>query len=394
MSPQTLSAAMIVRDEACHLRACLESLRGVVDEIVVVDTGSVDDSVDIAEEYGVKVVHHPWGDDFSEARNVSLDHASGDWVLYIDADERLTDVDRVDLPGLLDDPDVVAYRLWLSPVSTASAYREYRLWRNDRRIRFDGVIHERVVPAIHRVAEEDSKRVDLAELRLLHVGYEGDQTAKHKRNLPLLRRQVEADPSNLFARHHLSRVLDGLGDPDGAEKVLADTVDFARRMPAADPLASLAYVDLIRLRARRGEDTTDLVEEAFAAFPRNLVVAWTYARSLMAKRRYSQALQVLQGIIDLASQPAEPGDPAYDLRLLAEMPWDAVGFCKFRLGDYAGAAHAYGRAATLCPTDPGFKAKQVAAAARAARQGGLARPGETVAAGDPSATSAGMEVRV
>ena len=368
MRQLTLSAAMIVRDEAALLGACLESLRGVVDEVVVVDTGSVDGTIQIAQAFGAKVVRHRWNDDFAEARNVSLEHVSGDWVLYIDADERLTDADLVNWEELLGDPNVVAYRLWLSPVSSASAYREYRLWRNEPRIRFDGVIHERVVPAIHRVADEDSKTVELSELRLLHVGYEGDQTAKHKRNLPLLRRQVAIDPSNLFARHHLSRVLDGLGDSDEAEAVLVGAVDFARTLRVADPLACLSYVDLIRMRARRGEDVEALIGEARAAFPRNLVVAWIYGRSLMAAGRYVEAIKVLQELVELSAQPSKPGDPAYDLRLLAEMPWDALGYCRFQLGDYSGAAYAYGQAALRCPSDPSLKAKQVVAATRALRR--------------------------
>ncbi len=397
---------MIVRDEGSHLGTCLESLRSVVDEVVVVDTGSVDDTVEIADAFGAKVVRHPWNDDFAEARNVSLDHVDTDWVLYIDADERLVDVDRVDLTGLLDDSNVVAYRLWLSPLSSASAYREYRLWRNDPRIRFDGVIHERVVPAIHRVADEDSKVVALAELRLVHVGYEGDQTEKHRRNLPLLRRQIATDPSNLFARHHLFRVLDGLGQREEAEQVLVNTVEYARQLPAADPLASLSYVDLIRVRQRRGEDVKGLVDEARAAFPRNLVVAWTEARSLMAAKQYAQAVGVLEELIEVASQPSEPADPAYDLHLLAEMPWDSLGFCKFQLGDYEGAAHAYGRAASLCSSDAGFKARQVVAMARAgnpamsARQTDVAEAigtplwGETIVHRDALKASAQMEVMV
>lgn len=402
----TLSAAMIVRDEAAHLGACLESLRGVVDEVVVVDTGSVDGTVEIAEAFGAKVVRHPWNDDFAEARNVSLDNVTGDWVLYIDADERLIDAGHVDWEELLGEPNVVAYRLWLSPVSSASAYREYRLWRNDPRIRFDGVIHERVVPAIHRVADDDSKTVELADLRLLHVGYEGDQTAKHKRNLPLLRRQVAIDPSNLFARHHLSRVLVGLGEPEEAKAALVDAVDFARTAPVMDQLACLSYIDLIRMRARRGEDVEALIGEARAAFPRNLVVAWTYGRSLMAAQRYAEAADIFQELIDRSMEPSDPGDPAYDLRLLAELPWDALGYCKFQLGDYAGAAHAYGQASKRCPSDPSFKAKQVVASARAARR--VAPPnldsagaspnmslwGKTIVGGDVHDVTARTEVMV
>src|SRR5205085_8623718 len=79
----------IVKNEEKYLRGCLESVQGAVDEIVVVDTGSTDSTIAIAEEFGAKVVHFAWTDDFSAARNVSLDHATGDWAFWLDADERL-----------------------------------------------------------------------------------------------------------------------------------------------------------------------------------------------------------------------------------------------------------------------------------------------------------------
>ena len=82
-----ISACYIVRNEAAKLERSLASLEGAVDEIIVVDTGSSDDTVKIAEAHGAQVFHFPWQDDFSAARNVSLSKATGDWILVVDADE-------------------------------------------------------------------------------------------------------------------------------------------------------------------------------------------------------------------------------------------------------------------------------------------------------------------
>src|SRR5580658_9036899 len=84
-----LSAAIIVRDEAEHLDGCLRSLRGLVDEIVVVDTGSSDASVEVARSHGAIVAHEPWQGGFAAPRNRSLELCSGEGILYIDADERV-----------------------------------------------------------------------------------------------------------------------------------------------------------------------------------------------------------------------------------------------------------------------------------------------------------------
>jgi len=204
-----LAATLITKNEEAVLDACLASVRGVVDEIVVVDTGSTDSTVEIAERHGARVAHHPWAGDFAAARNAALDLTDCDWILYIDADERLAAIDRADVETLLRAAQETAFRILLKPDSRSTPYREYRLWRHDPRIRFEGVIHEKVVPAIHRVADEDGRAIGIADLLLVHVGYEGDQTRKHRRNLPLLRQQLEVEPDNLFNLHHLARVLDG-----------------------------------------------------------------------------------------------------------------------------------------------------------------------------------------
>jgi hypothetical protein len=154
-----LAATLIVKNEARVLDACLASLRGVVDEIVAVDTGSTDESIEIARRHGALVHEHPWSGDFAEARNEALRLASCEWIFYIDADERLDPAERASVEKLLRDAPEVAFRILLKPDSRSTPYREYRVWRHDPRIRFEGVIHEKVVPAIQRVSEEDGRPI-------------------------------------------------------------------------------------------------------------------------------------------------------------------------------------------------------------------------------------------
>src|SRR5437868_1892470 len=92
---------MIVRDSAATLADCLGSVAALCDELVVVDTGSSDDSPAIARSFGASVIHAPWSDDFSAARNVYLDHARCPWVLSLDADETLGDIPRDELLSVL-----------------------------------------------------------------------------------------------------------------------------------------------------------------------------------------------------------------------------------------------------------------------------------------------------
>jgi tetratricopeptide (TPR) repeat protein len=337
---------------------------------VVVDTGSVDETPEIARQFGVEVIHHPWREDFSEARNVSLDQARGEWILYIDADERLVDARRAYVEELLLDAEEVAFRLFLRPRVNATPYREHRLWRNDPRIRFEGVIHERVVPAIERVAREDGRAIGKADLMLQHLGYEGDQTKKHQRNLPLLRRQSQIDPENLFVWNHLGRILEALGQTEEAEAALTRAIETARPIDPLHPmdrLVCLSFGDLIRLRNARGADTTELLAEALALFPDNCLLLLFEARRLIDDEDYVAAIKVLDQILsfDWATDTGEP--MAYDAQIVGEFPWSEKALCLFRMGEYAEAAEAYAAAARRAPDDPSYPVKGRLALARARR---------------------------
>jgi tetratricopeptide (TPR) repeat protein len=361
-----LSAALIVRDEARFIGDCLSSIAGVVDEIVVVDTGSSDETPEIARRFGSRVVNHPWREDFAEARNVSLELACGDWILYIDADERLRDPDRSAVEALLRDADEVAFRVLLRPMVNTTAYREYRLWRNDPRIRFEGIIHERIVPAIHRVANEDRRPIGDCDLLLEHAGYEGSQAHKHLRNLPLLRAELPHDPENLFKHHHLARVLQGLGQAEEAAAVLTGAAEVARRRPG-DPLGALVFIDLVRACRDQGEDITELLGEARGRYPDNKLLWWVAAAAYASDGRYDEALQLLDRLlgVDVAALPDE--GPAYDERIFGEFAHEARGLCLFRLGRYAEAAAAYGRASEIDPTNLPYRSKRHVALGRMQR---------------------------
>ncbi|MCR4292358.1 MAG: glycosyltransferase family 2 protein, partial [Candidatus Kuenenia sp.] len=103
-----LSACLIVKNESGILPRCLESIQSFVDEIIIVDTGSTDNTVEIALRYKAKVHHFQWRNDFSAARNESLQHANGDWILYIDADEIIDEANALKIRSLINREDIMA----------------------------------------------------------------------------------------------------------------------------------------------------------------------------------------------------------------------------------------------------------------------------------------------
>lgn len=160
---------MIARDEEGFLTECLNSVRDVVDEIIVVDTGSTDSTPRIATDFGARVIPFEWNDDFSEARNVALEHASGDWILVFDADELISGRDTDKIRALANgdvDGYVFTYRSYTQSsddirwIANDGSYPEgngwdgwisgrvVRMFRRDPRIRFMGAVHESVDPTI------------------------------------------------------------------------------------------------------------------------------------------------------------------------------------------------------------------------------------------------------
>lgn len=169
-----LTLCMITRNEESCLARCLNSVKSIVDEIVVVDTGSSDETKGIATAFGAQVVDVRWHDDFSEARNAALERATGGWILVLDADEAISAGDRERLGGLMEraSENLSAYRLCTrnytrkhSVVGFTSNRGEYpeeqgagwypsekvRLFPNDPRIRFAYPVHELVEPSLHRI---------------------------------------------------------------------------------------------------------------------------------------------------------------------------------------------------------------------------------------------------
>jgi cytochrome c-type biogenesis protein CcmH/NrfG len=347
---------MIVRNEASRLAACLRSLSGVVDEVVIVDTGSTDATVSIARSFGARVHVHTWNGSFAEPRNIGLDLARGRWILYIDADERLRPVSAGHVRTMLSEATEVALRVRLRPFQGATPYWEYRLWRADPRIRFAGMIHEKMTPAIAAVAAADGLIVGESELDLEHVGYDGDQTLKHMRNLPLLRAQLAVDPNSSYNWAHLGEVLQSLGEQDQSEAAFEQAVQVAR--DSGQSAGALSFAELIRVRRDQGRDVTQLLDEALTCYPDSIGLAWQKAYHEMQAGRHEQALQWLERFDVDTDMPVED-TVAYPVDLFGSRAPAARGLCLFRLGRYGEATSAFRQAERFDPSELSHRLRRV-----------------------------------
>lgn len=203
----TVSLCMIVRNEEAHLSQCLTSVQPYVDEIIVVDTGSQDQTPSIAKQFGAQVYRFEWKDHFAEARNYALKRARGDWLLVLDADERLLPVDAELFRRLLTDDSASGYYVLIRHLRSNKP-DDYetdsvcRLFRNLPGVSYQGRVHEDIGKSLNlRYPHLSIKR---SELAVSHYGYlREDAQAEHRseRNLKLLERAVREDSDPFFYRY-------------------------------------------------------------------------------------------------------------------------------------------------------------------------------------------------
>jgi len=373
-----VSAALIVRDEADVIEDCLRSLAGNVDEIVLVDTGSRDRTIEIAQRFPINLHHFAWCNDFSAARNFAIERASGDWILYIDADERLLVPDREAFRQALSDTATVACRLRLHPRIGWTAYSELRLFRNDPRIRFRGVIHENIWPSIAAVAHDDGMVVGTCGASLQHVGYEADQRPKNPRNIPLLREYLTHDQDNLFCWWHLGECLRLAGDEEGAAEAWSSgiarhrTLDAEARRGMAN---SILYLALLKLRHAHGLAIDDLLTEALEWFPRNLALQWMVAQVAVDRGDHATARPILERLLAIDEATFFEPELSYDRALFGHLSAELLALCQFRDGRFAEAARTYRLAAQTSPNQEACIVKARLAELRAAPPATRAGPG-------------------
>lgn len=212
-----VSLCLIAKDEESSIAACIQSAADLVDEIILVDTGSGDRTMELAEKFNARIIPFAWNEDFAAARNFGLEQAAGEWILVLDADEVLEPVERESFIRLLDAVGVEGYfftiRSRLGNGEEEVSDQVVRLFKNNPLYRFDGAIHEQVVSSIKRYSGDAS--LVLSGITILHTGYlQAKIIAKHKhqRNIGVIRRALAVTPEDPFLLYSLGIEFTQAGD--------------------------------------------------------------------------------------------------------------------------------------------------------------------------------------
>ncbi|WP_392486353.1 glycosyltransferase [Haloimpatiens sp. FM7315] len=244
-----LSLCMIVKDEKENLEGCLSKIASFVDEIVIVDTGSKDCTKDIAKKYTNKIYDFNWCNDFSKARNYSIEKASNDWVLVLDADEYIEEFNKSAIEDSIkkDFNNTKVGRIKRINVIEDSngdkKYIEYvnRLF-NKKYFHYEGMIHEQIVSL-------QDKTYDTFKLRITanHIGYTKEvlsRTNKLKRNIDMLREAIRENPKDPYLYFQLGKSYfmkkDYIKSACNFEKALSFKLDF-RLEYVSDLVESYGY---------------------------------------------------------------------------------------------------------------------------------------------------------
>ncbi|MCH8294548.1 glycosyltransferase, partial [Candidatus Poribacteria bacterium] len=201
-----LSICMIVKNEEEALPKCLSSIQGLADELIVVDTGSTDRTVKIVQSFGAKVYHFAWNDNFSDARNESLKHATGDWILWLDADDILPKTHHATIRRLLGQPNNHAFFFRLENVGgdEATCY-QLRMFPNLPGIEYTMPVHEQILPSLMRLGVNKMVNLDVS---VIHTGYTDAKTiaAKNAKYLEIMEKWLVEHPQDYVTRAHAARI--------------------------------------------------------------------------------------------------------------------------------------------------------------------------------------------
>lgn len=217
----TISLSMIVKNESQHLYNCLNSVKNVVDEIVIVDTGSTDNTIEIAKSFNAKIFRYEWNDDFSAARNFALKNTTGNFLLYMDADEVLTEKSKQELVKLSQTIKKVGYLCTVKSIdhftNNHNSIRYVRFFKNSDSIKFIGKVHEQITDSLL----ENNYEIIHSNIEILHYGYnisKEDKKLKAQRNLQLLLRDYNQGNKNAYQYFQIAQSFFILENYPEAEK--------------------------------------------------------------------------------------------------------------------------------------------------------------------------------
>ena len=317
-SRPTLCLAMIVKNEERNLKEWLPAAANHCDEIVIVDTGSTDGTIPFLESLPVRILRQTWAFDFALHRNHGLDHVSSDWVLILDADERIDEAGWKTLRTLLSDETAMAFLFQVKNYHTPdnpSGYdvmRSYRLFRSGYGIRYEGAVHNQLAPAIVRACAAHGKRIVDADIQIEHFGYALEKPAmqaKQERIYRMVRKQLFKTPDDPYYLYHLLNICLATRKLDEARQTIS-RLAFEDLRPE---LRVQAYYKAAQIYIAYDEYDVadDFIRSALQIQPKAAFLHYLKSNILFQTQRYDHGLRAAYKALEYAGQPRDAQNAIY-----------------------------------------------------------------------------------
>jgi glycosyltransferase involved in cell wall biosynthesis/Tfp pilus assembly protein PilF len=341
-SPESprLTACLIVKNEEEFIERCLRSLAGVADQIVMLDTGSTDRTIEIARARGAEVYSRRWDDDFSAARNEALGRARGAWVLVIDADEELTPEGRAALAREMEAPGVMAWRLPIIDAGREANGCNYvpRLFRNAPGLFFHGRIHEHAFHSVENFRKKFNLANKLGSASLKHHGYDAEvrkSRDKTSRNIRLVELALAETPGDANLWMNLALELGQAGQRGQAVEAYARAFQLLSSSPPDETAPELREALLTQYSAavladKNAAAVAEILQSSLARGSGGLTATmhFTLGLALVDLEKFDKAADHFRQCVATRGQPAlTPLNPD----ILKAAPHHALALCLSRL---------------------------------------------------------------
>lgn len=305
---KTVSLGMIVKNEERFLRKCLESVQDLVDEIIIVDTGSEDKTIEIAESFNAKIYHYEWDNNFANARNVYVENATKDWILVLDGDDIF---EREDIEKFIEVVNTSEkdghYFKTLSLINendkkNFSYNLNLRLLRNNGKYKYNGAIHEQV---ISKEGVTDYSKFINEDIRIYHLGYIQsviDEKQKRQRNMTLINEELKKDPFNPFQNFNMAVEYYAMSDLENSLKHFNTAYNVMNPSEGYGNKLILRRIMLL-FDMKKYEEAIKGIEEGIGFFPDFTDLYFYKALTLGKQKKYTLAIKEYEKCISMGEAP-------------------------------------------------------------------------------------------
>jgi hypothetical protein len=350
----SLSLCFLTRNEEANIARALHSVAGVADEVIVADTASKDRTAEIAAEMGAKVLQFPWDEDFAAGRNFTIQQATGDWILWMNADEELLASSHQHLKACLALSGVFGYFVAIQNLLQAGRMddfvqtTDFRLFRRRPDLTFIGRLHPHFPSDFSETLQQEGKQVLPCNVTLRSYAALAERTeAKIRWTLRLLELELRDRPGQLHYLIEYGRTLLHVADPKGHE-ILAQAVEQilpARDKPQAPAMKTQVLLEYLMSvpanfsKSRLSKD--EALELALRWFPNSPQLLFNCAQYCFEKGAFRKSAEILNRLVQLGKTGNYDRSQRFHPGLVGDDALVNLAVCYRQLGDLDQAEQCY-----------------------------------------------------